>query len=242
MKKPTREERFFAAAWNGNAGELESMLKNIRKAKRLVDARIHPMGVTCLHLAENAECVRILLSYGADPNARVLRSVDGSRTKGVTPIIYVASGERIAKTRGEALRLLLNAGARVNEASDSGQTALHNAVDIVATQLLLTAGADVNAVDVDHWTALHFAERAEQARALLAAGSDVHAKDVEGREPLYYAKSVEQALCLIEAGACIDDGVLAHNAFVAEAYAVHENRLRLEHAEAAALARPRHRA
>lgn len=245
MNKIRREDRFFAAVWNGNAGELESMLKNLRKSKCLVHAhfvvRQRRTHCECLHFAANPECVRILLEYGADPNARVHSSVN-SDAGGVTPLICAAGGERMEDTRAEVLRLLLDAGAKVNDADDEGQTALHNSADAVATQVLLAAGADVKAVDVYRQTPLHFANVAEQSRALLAAGGDIHAKDVQGREPLHYAKSTEQALCLIEAGACVDGATLAANAFVAEAHSIHQHRNRLRFSAAPTAARPRRRA
>lgn len=242
MNKHKWKNRLFAAIWNGNVSEIKLVFKNVRKSKRLVEARFGPMGATCLHLAANAESVRIFLEHGADPNARTYRNCSERNVAGVTPLISLASAGRIATTRAEALRLLIEAGARVNDASEIGQTALHDATDIAATQVLLSAGADLEAVDEYRQTPLHVARLAEETRLLLAAGANVRAKDDLGREPLYYAKSIEQALYLLEAGATIDDATMTSNEFIVDAFSIRQNRQRLDHAEVPAAARPRRRA
>lgn len=242
MNKHKWKNRLLVAIWNGNTSEIESVFKNVRKPKRLVEARFESMGATCLHFAANAESVRIFLEHGADPNARTYRYCSDRTLAGLTPLICVASAERIAATRSEALRLLIKAGARLNDASEFGLTALHDAIDVAATQVLLAAGADLEALDVYRQTPLHVVKLAEQTRVLLAAGANVRAKDDLGREPLYYAKSIEQALCLLEAGAAIDGATMKSNAFVVEAYSIRQNKQRLEHAEVPAAAKPRRRA
>src|SRR5438552_1068783 len=59
-------EKFFAACRAGDAATLRALLE---KEPELVQQR-HANGTTGLHLAiRHPECVRLLLEYGADPNA-----------------------------------------------------------------------------------------------------------------------------------------------------------------------------
>jgi ankyrin repeat protein len=99
--------------------------------------------------AADLEVMRLLLAKGADPLLP---------TKvGVTPLMAAAGvGWRDGKSHGteaaaiEAIKICLDHGAKVNTATDKGQTALHGASvreanDVVA--FLLSHGADPNAKD-----------------------------------------------------------------------------------------------
>ncbi len=112
--------------------------------------------------------VRILLEYGANPNAR----------SGYFGSLYALHTAAMTGDR-DVLRLLLAAGARVNQFADEGTwtTPLHICAE-EALPLLLEAGADVNAAAAEGVTALHAAAyRGELgiARTLLAAGAQVDA-------------------------------------------------------------------
>ena len=128
------------------------------------------------------EAVQILLSAGADPNA-----TDNS---GVTPLML---GIRdIAKTR-----LLLDAGARVNEKSRQGQTALlitfANAGSLETVRLLVSKGADAKAVGAAGRTGLIMAAGAndlDMVRYFIEQGANVNAvntTDISGHTALMAA-------------------------------------------------------
>lgn len=78
----------------------------------------------------------------------------------------------------EAIRLLLQGGASVEENDEEGRTTLHFAVgekSVDAVRLLLQAGLDIEATDTRDNTVLLIAATGtlEIVRALLRAGSDV---------------------------------------------------------------------
>ena len=95
----------------------------------------------------------------------------------------------------EAVVALLAAGAPVNDASPSGETALMRAtskgrLDVV--RLLLGAGADVNARRSDGMTPLIYAAffgHADVAQCLIDGGADLDASDRLGMRALDWAKS-----------------------------------------------------
>ena len=107
------------------------------------------------------------------------------------PELLTAAGDGDA----EAVRSLLAAGARVNDASAGGETPLMRAtsrgrLDVV--RLLLAAGAEVNARRADGMTPLIYAAffgHTEVARALLAGGADAEARDRLGMRALDWARS-----------------------------------------------------
>jgi ankyrin repeat protein len=88
----------------------------------------------------------------------------------------------------EAVKLLLDRGARVNDASRNQMRVapIHSALagsDSAIADLLLNAGADVNAVQADGYTPLHeAAQNGDQAMAerLVGAGADPRARLDDG--------------------------------------------------------------
>ena len=103
-------------------------------------------------------CCQLLLNAGANVNA-----LDNFESN--TPLIYAATGSLeflcfglrhpfhlnvTAPGTTECLKLLLSAGADVNQANKRGKTALHAAAfgtNVQCLKLLIEAGADVNAND-----------------------------------------------------------------------------------------------
>ena len=108
--------------------------------------------MSALHVAYlkgHAPLVRTLLDLGADPNsadkvssAGHIREVDSAEAAGWRPLHYAAANPKIAA-------MLIDAGADVALADESGFQALHCAVrlkNLPCMKLLIEAGADVNAV------------------------------------------------------------------------------------------------
>ncbi|KAL4982149.1 ankyrin repeat-containing domain protein [Aspergillus falconensis] len=144
----------------------------------------------------SAECVRTLLSRGADVHA-----VD---ERARTALHFAAE-----KGNTLTIDLLLQAGADIHRANDRGKTPILVAASksqYHAVQRLLTNGAEVDDVDHVGRTALIYA--AEQsvvsvARLVIQHGADVDHADVLGRTAVSYAAengSLEMVRLLIEAG------------------------------------------
>ncbi|HEY6233357.1 MAG TPA: ankyrin repeat domain-containing protein [Pyrinomonadaceae bacterium] len=113
----------------------------------------------------------------------------------------------------EMVQLLLNAGARVNEKNQAGETVLMMLDDDATSDLvwdLINAGAQVNLKDDDGCTALIRAASAnslEAVKTLLEAGADVNLKSKDGRTALMSAAAegyVNTVRALVLAGADIN--------------------------------------
>ena len=104
---------------------------------------------------------------------------------GATPLIVASAGGHL-----EAVRLLLEAGADKDKASqDGGTPLLHAARDghLEVAQLLLRAGADKDKADRDGYTALIYAASEgylEVVRLLLEAGADEDEADQSVARPV----------------------------------------------------------
>jgi len=114
----------------------------------------------------------------------------------------------------EAVKILLDRGAKVNAADNEGHTALHEAVGwgLGITKLLVDKGADVNARTKSIETPLMIAAAGNQpggnqpevVRLLLDKKADVNAHDDAGRTPLMFAAEngrLENAKLLLSEGA-----------------------------------------
>lgn len=150
------------------------------------------------------EIVRLLLDHGADVNAR--------SENGVTPLLY-ASGKEA--TSIECLKLLLNAGANVNAATNiTGSTPLIRAVGTGKTEaikLLIAYGAAVNSQTNNGTTALmrvyDLPDKSNNLRLLLEAKADINIRDNQGftalMRAIFYGR-LAQAITLIEHGANVN--------------------------------------
>jgi ankyrin repeat protein len=174
--------------------ELKQLLGQDRT---VADARGH-LG-NLLHdaaLAWDIERVRLLLSFGAEVNAR---NVEG----GHTPLYYAANHVDLSRPGdGKAVaEALIRHGAEVNVHSGPIRgTPLHTAArrdNVAVGSVLLAAGADIEARDIKGETPLRRALNCRQPgmiELLLAHGADPEAPDRRGVTPRQVAK--KRGLCI----------------------------------------------
>ncbi len=119
-----------------------------------------------LHIAATKEIAELLISKGADVNAK--------NENGQTPLFDAAvAGHK------EIVELLIANGANVNAKNDYGTTPLHNSKKEIV-ELLIAKGADVNAKCKGGAPPLHIATtRAdnETTEILISKGADVNVVD-----------------------------------------------------------------
>ena len=151
---------------------------------------ISPIHYAALHNSPSA--VRTLVEAGAEvnlaanfppywpnqpvpfplPSGQSLASREGVEMDDIViTALHVASANDFA----EVARVLIEAGADINQRSGFGYTPLHLAAITDATrvaQLLLDAGANVNSRDPSGETPIDDADGAEMRRMLLAAGGE----------------------------------------------------------------------
>ncbi|WP_261362719.1 ankyrin repeat domain-containing protein [Rubinisphaera margarita] len=112
-------------------GDLDTVRRLIESGVDPNSVDEHGMGPL---LTFHPEVTRYLLEHGADP--------DQQRNENITPVIAAVCGNI------ECVRLMLEAGANVNRASDhNGETVLHfvaSSDDVAAVQMLLDYGANPN--------------------------------------------------------------------------------------------------
>jgi ankyrin repeat protein len=171
-------------------------------------------GWTLLHevaVKGKLEIVRLLLDYGAYPNAE--------NDEGETPLHLVLRSrqyDRSQERRVSIVRQLLVSGVDVNARQKDGWTSLHWAAftgRVEVAQVLFDHGANAKLETEGGETALHTVSRGEfdsqeqgvsTARLLLERGVDVNAREKYGRTSLHYAAfegRVEVAQVLLDHGA-----------------------------------------
>jgi ankyrin repeat protein len=167
----------------------------------------------------DAELVRLLIANGADVNYREERKRQTVLMLAAFLGFYVECGnDPLVTSYGgntEIIKSLLDAGARINEQDDEGNTALMLASRCARNhnvKLLLEAGANVDVQNRYGWTALIYAANSngsyneanliEIIKGLLAAGATVNVRDQEGKTALNYAvRSLAITELLLSAGA-----------------------------------------
>ncbi len=182
------ETPLSAAARSGSVSTVERLLAHGAD----IDAREHERGQTALMWAvaqRHADVARVLIRHGADLHARgkvyyQLENTAGNTNPsgnfrmahgGSTPLLFAARNGDV-----ETAKVLVEAGANVNDAMASGASALvvsaHSGHGPLAIYLL-RQGADPNAAKAGY-TALHAAvlrSRIELVRALLDHGAEPNA-------------------------------------------------------------------
>jgi ankyrin repeat protein len=158
-----RETPLMVASWTGSS----DVVRRLLDAGADVNAKEASRQQTALMWAASERhpaVVRLLTEYGADVNARTAVNTpnrkpgmraSGAAAAGLTALLFAA---RVGDV--ESARLLLDAGANVNETADEGLSALGFATvraHIPVALLLLERGANPNAADGGysplHWAA-----------------------------------------------------------------------------------------
>ncbi len=148
----------------------------------------------------NLEAVRFLFESDADPNVGRLERALGASTNAESALHIAAFFLINKKFESDPLRLLIEAGADLDEVSGyQRDTALGYAADwliIKAVEMLIDAGADLNRQNEDGLSPLMGAVQGEYTtckpetkrvvRALLSAGADATVQDYEGRTAFYF--------------------------------------------------------
>jgi serine/threonine-protein phosphatase 6 regulatory ankyrin repeat subunit B len=138
---------------------------------------------------KNADLVK-LISLGDIPKLeRHLKTgTNPNESESAPPIIVAAASGQL-----DAIRLLVNYGALVDAADDSGKTALMYAASrdyVKIVRFLVQSGAHVNVRDTRRWTALHYAVSGNAKASveyLIDTGSQVNEADSEGETALLLA-------------------------------------------------------
>lgn len=162
---------------------------------------------------ERLEMVKLLLSHGADPNARVTRNVrrygggggNAGSLVGATPFLLAAMAADL-----DVMRTLLQAGADPTATTETKTTALMLAAGLAhapgitpitdaaaldAVKFTIELGNDVRASNAAGETALHAAAywgADSVAQFLIEKGADVNAKDRKSWTPLVIAEGIYQ--------------------------------------------------
>jgi ankyrin len=212
---PSGESAVMTAARTGSADVIKTLVAHGASVNHAESSR----GETALMWAVasgHPEVVKTLVEVGADPKARAdvrhrrvqvgqrfsdhdARTVAYVDLGGFTPLLFAARQGDV-----ESARILLAAGAEVNDRSASGTTALvvaaHSDQRAVA-ELLLERGADPNDA-AGGYTALHAAVlrgNPDLVRALLARGATPNVETTKGTPVRYVSKDYALSVAFLGA-------------------------------------------
>jgi ankyrin repeat protein len=172
------------ASNNGDLGLLEAILDKGANPRRSNDAGMTALHTACRSTAEDAvlsQIVGALLRAGADPNA--------ADSQGFTPLMVAAS-----RGRKDALILLLDKGARINERNNTGMNAITYA--IMSGDFASRASWEMDLQNPAPGSdrrlgmlalALEQADSLGSVRLLLSKGADINIQDNGGWTPIMRA-------------------------------------------------------
>ncbi|MDZ8118336.1 ankyrin repeat domain-containing protein [Pontiella agarivorans] len=176
-RKDAAGQTMIQVAYRENYPEAFGLLANLGAPPVDLDPR---GGSPVLASLGNLPMLEVLLNAGLTPS---INDVDG------TPAVHRAA----ERSDSAALKLLIKAGAGVDERNGLYRTALMQCVGNAALQqarVLLAAGADVNTFDQRGDTALHIAVRRRSVPAvelLLENGADADSFNFLHQTPLHLA-------------------------------------------------------
>ena len=208
----SKETVLMHGASSGNAHVLRALLE----AGAQVNAR-SKSGNTALMAAAatgNPSLVEQLLRAGANVKAKGWKNTTAllAGSMGELAFEYVNMGESHAEIldevidRAKVVRLLIGAGASVDDANDEGENALFTIYEEAVRELIKTR-IDINARNNDGETPLIATVSSEVAAVLVRAGANPDLTDPNGQTALMHgAKSnyVENLKVLVKAGAKLD--------------------------------------
>jgi len=190
----------YEAAFNLDADAVKQLLAagaDVNKATESGDTPLH--GATERESEEVLEIVKILVSHGADVNAKVPGDRDSNAWAGKTPLHNASSASVFSddlEPHGNlaAVEYLLVHGAHVNARDAWGCTPLSDSLfagGLGVTKLLVEHGADLDIrASEDGATVLHDAASVgdlEAVKLFVSHGADVNTQDFEGETPLHKA-------------------------------------------------------
>lgn len=191
--KSNSSASLFKACESGDAAKVAASLKSgVDVNARTVNGYIRD--VTSLMLAANAasaECVKLLFKSGADVAAKTNSESGGGGN--LTALHFALLAGKVEKQHLDVVKLLLDAGANPDTASNNGTTALVEAARIGSQplmELLLAAGAKSYLAAGAKPSPLHAAAvkgRAEIVALLLTRGVPVDLRDAKGKTALMAA-------------------------------------------------------
>ena len=198
--QPWLETVLHGATHRGDANAVNAWLARGENP----NARARSTGETPLHLASNGTVASLLLSAGANTEAR--------DNYGETPLHTAARGKLL-----DVMQSLVAAGANVNARTKTGETPLFHSsweAHVQGALLLLTNAADPNAQNKYGQTSLHQAVRhanIEIARLLLRAGADPLLRECNGAMPIHWCVTgeIKQLLAAVMGSAATGDRPLA---------------------------------
>jgi ankyrin repeat protein len=179
------------------------MAKYLLDEGALIEGTDHEGGYTPLMLTSHLPMVQLLISRGANVNAK--------NKFNYTPLHKAVTNFMVAKPNEKdcekILNLLIEKGADINARDGNGNTPLMSAVQkMTPTKILVAKGADINIQNNDGETALMFAVKGGLLKAILgmipvvggsvdavkllvSKGADINVSDKWGKTALMHAAS-----------------------------------------------------
>lgn len=157
---------------NGEWQEFLDLLVEHPELAKLTNQQGLTLLMICSRIGGSEAAVQLLLSLGADPNAR---ANDQSNVLAAA----IIGGSRFGLSTVNILDILLSNGADADVFADSGMPALHWAVAQCKpehTRCLLLHGAESNAVSADGESAFDIAERMQSTELLSILSSETKRK------------------------------------------------------------------